>query len=229
MNNVIDEVLDLSSTGGAIKYTIAPDGQDSFLAQIDLATDVTTEGTPLNKVLFDSIRDDLNSRVSKTEDLASQNQAEQGIINTKWMSPLRTKQAITAQRKTRTYEIPLTKGQWNTITFANYINSNTQRLTLIASIRPSYVSYLTNSVSITTEIGTRTSRNFFNIDIAILKEEGATANYYNYNKIEVSTFSNSTTATPTFQTIEDIFVSLSLYPRNEPNDHPFIKLIAYDS
>lgn len=59
MINVIDEVLNTGATDNKIKYTLTHADGTSELVQLDLATPVTTEGTPLNKVLFDSIQSDL--------------------------------------------------------------------------------------------------------------------------------------------------------------------------
>ena len=60
MNNVIDEVL-----SGEPRYTIKDNGGTTLYdnIQIDLKTPVTTQGTPLNRALFESIRSDLNSRL----------------------------------------------------------------------------------------------------------------------------------------------------------------------
>lgn len=55
MINVIDEVLNTGATDNKIKYTLTHEDGTSELVQIDLATPVTTQGTPLNKALFDSI------------------------------------------------------------------------------------------------------------------------------------------------------------------------------
>lgn len=57
MINVVDEVLNTGATDNKIKYTLTHEDNTTELVQIDLATPVTTVGTPLNKALFDSIAD----------------------------------------------------------------------------------------------------------------------------------------------------------------------------
>lgn len=90
MINVIDEVLD-----GEELFYITPvkDSYGNTVYRIQLATRVETPGTPHNKVLFDSIKDDLNSRLL-IADKATQAEAEAGTNNTKYMTPLRNKQQI---------------------------------------------------------------------------------------------------------------------------------------
>ena len=92
MNNVIDEVL-----AGSPRYNIKDNGGTALYSnvQIDLATQVTTAGTPLNKALFDSIQTDLNSRLL-VSNKASQAEAQAGINDTKYMTPLKTQQKINA-------------------------------------------------------------------------------------------------------------------------------------
>ena len=58
MNNVVDEVL----SGEPIYYLIeTTDGLGNKAYKIELATNVTTPGTPLNKALFDSIDYDIKN------------------------------------------------------------------------------------------------------------------------------------------------------------------------
>lgn len=57
---VIDEVLNIGATDNKVKYTLTHADGTTELVQIDLATPVTTVGTPLNKVLFDSIQYDID-------------------------------------------------------------------------------------------------------------------------------------------------------------------------
>lgn len=208
MNNVIDEVLDLSSTGGAIKYTIAPDGQDSFLAQIDLATNVTTQGTPLNKVLFDSIKADLNTRLLISSK-STQAQAEAGTNNTQYMTPLRTAQAIFAQRKVRTYDLSLTAGQWNDIVFADYMNTNTKKIIIEGTATPSYDMTLTTTGGTTQVIGTAPAKNAIKLEFLFAGEEVQT-------KIEVATSSSAApNMIPLGTNVMDFrhFTKFSVYPR----------------
>ena len=55
MINVVDEVLNTAATGNVIKYNVTHSDNTTEQVQIDLATPVTTQGTPINKALFDSI------------------------------------------------------------------------------------------------------------------------------------------------------------------------------
>lgn len=59
MISVIDEVLNTGATEDKVKYKITFEDGTIKTATIELATPVTTEGTPLNKLLFDSIEADL--------------------------------------------------------------------------------------------------------------------------------------------------------------------------
>lgn len=99
MNAVVDEVL-----AGEPRYNIT-DNQGNILyrnVKIDLATAITTAGTPLNKLLFDSIQADLNSRLL-IANKATTAEAQAGINNVKYMTPLTTKQAIQNLKSVQTY------------------------------------------------------------------------------------------------------------------------------
>lgn len=86
MNNVIDEVLDTAQTDNKIKYTLTHADGTTELVQLDLATPVTVAGTPLNKLLFDSIADDLNTRLL-ISNKATDNEAIAGTDTTKYIVP----------------------------------------------------------------------------------------------------------------------------------------------
>ena len=203
MNSFIDEDLDLSSTGGVVKYTITPDNADAFTAQIDLATLVTTVGTALNKVFFDSIKDDLNSRLL-ISNKATQAQAEAGTNNTNYMTALRVAQACFAQRKVKVYEPSLTVGQWNTLNFSSYVGTNTRRVEIIGRVVVLYQSYLTNSASVHTKFGKEVGGYNFKIDYTL------DSNGWNVTKIE--SYDDSDTA-PTYVFNPSNWSSLSIYPR----------------
>ena len=84
MNNVVDEVL-----AGSPRYTIKDNGGTTLYdnVQIDLKTQVTTQGTPLNKALFDSIQSDLtslNTNKLNVSDKATTQQAQEGIDDTNY-------------------------------------------------------------------------------------------------------------------------------------------------
>ena len=86
MNNVVDEVLNTSATGNKIKYRITHEDSTSEVVTIDLETPVTTPGTPLNKTLFDSIKDDLNSRLLISSKATNQ-EADTGTDTSKYIVP----------------------------------------------------------------------------------------------------------------------------------------------
>lgn len=86
MNNVIDEVLDTAQTDNKIKYTLTHADGTTELVQLDLATPVTVAGTPLNKLLFDSIADDLNTRLLISSK-ATDNEAIAGTDTSKYIVP----------------------------------------------------------------------------------------------------------------------------------------------
>lgn len=90
MNNFVDEVL-----ASAPRYNIKDnDGNMLFSnVQTELATGVQTQGTPLNKAFFDSIKNDINSRLL-INNKASTAEAVAGTDNTKYMTPLRTKEVL---------------------------------------------------------------------------------------------------------------------------------------
>lgn len=83
MNTVVDEVL-----AGQPRYNIKDNGGTTLYSnvQIDLATNVTTAGTPLNKALFDSIQTDLNSRLL-VSNKATPAEVIAGTNNTKYITP----------------------------------------------------------------------------------------------------------------------------------------------
>ena len=114
MNNVIDEVL-----SGEPRYTIKDSGGTTLYdnVQIDLKTAITTQGTPLNRALFESIRTDLNSRL-----LASNKATTQDVItgtnNTEYVTPQSLNSLITLT--SREYASGETSIQTDTIiTFNN--------------------------------------------------------------------------------------------------------------
>lgn len=97
MNNFVDEVL-----VSAPRYNIKDnDGNMLFSnVQTELATRVQTQGTPLNKAFFDSIKNDLNSRLL-INNKASTAEAVAGTDNTKYMTPLRTKEVLNSLKTIR--------------------------------------------------------------------------------------------------------------------------------
>lgn len=86
MNNVVDEVLNTAQTDNKIKYKIIHADSTEEIVQLELYTPVTTEGTALNKVLFDSIADDINSRLL-ISNKASNAEAQAGTDTSKYIVP----------------------------------------------------------------------------------------------------------------------------------------------
>lgn len=93
MNNFVDTVFNTSATGNVIKYRIKHSDNTTEDVEISCITPITTQGTLLNKVLFDSIQADLNTRLL-ISNKASQGEAEAGTNDVKYMTPLKVKQAI---------------------------------------------------------------------------------------------------------------------------------------
>ena len=71
MNNVVDEVLNTSATDNKVKYKITYSNNTSDIAEIDLYTPVTTQGTPINRTLFESIRTDLTNLSNNKENISN--------------------------------------------------------------------------------------------------------------------------------------------------------------
>ena len=134
MNNFIDTVFNTSATGNKIKYRITHADTTTEDVEISVITPVTTQGTALNKVLFDSIKDDLNSRLL-TSNKATQAEAETGTNDTKYMTPLKTKQEL-AVNKVVEYKLSMadlvTEGTGNqqvkVIPISTYLTSDTYKL-----------------------------------------------------------------------------------------------------
>lgn len=120
MNNVVDEVL-----ASAPRYNIKDNGGTAIYSnvQIELATQVTTQGTPLNKALFDSIRDDINSRLL-ISNKATQQDIWAGTNDTKYVTPLKLQQKLNSLISTQSQENSATSSQTYTIlTFADFDNA----------------------------------------------------------------------------------------------------------
>lgn len=97
MNNVVDRVPTQVLSNGAVRWEQF-DAQGNSLGYVYLkrADEPSTEGTKLNKVLFDSIQTDLNSRLLASLK-ATQAQAEAGTDNTRYMTALRVLQEINSK------------------------------------------------------------------------------------------------------------------------------------
>lgn len=115
MNNVVDEVL-----AGEPRYNIKDNGGTAIYSnvQIELATTVTTAGTPLNKALFDSIQADLNTRLL-VSDKAEQSDMWTGTNDTKYVTPLKVQQKLNSLTASDTQS---TAGTYTVCTFTNFTN-----------------------------------------------------------------------------------------------------------
>ena len=117
MVNFVDEVLNTASTGNKIKYLLTKEDSSTELVQIDLVTPVTTQGTPLNKATFDSIKADIEARL-EISSKATQAEVVAGTNDTKYITPQKLSGLITS--KARTYTSSETSVQTDTIyTFTN--------------------------------------------------------------------------------------------------------------
>lgn len=117
MNNVIDEVL-----AGEPRYNIKTDGGSSIYnnVQIDLATNVTTAGTPLNKALFDSIQADLNTRLL-ISNKATTSEAQTGTNDVKYTTPKKVQDKLDSLITTSSQS---TSGTHTVVTFSNFSNAS---------------------------------------------------------------------------------------------------------
>lgn len=167
MNNVVDEVLtDLE------KFRIL-DNQGNTLydnVTIEQITPVQIQGTPLNKVLFDSIKNDLNSRLL-ISNKATQAEAEAGSNNTKYLTPLRVKEFANKNVGCKITRLNLSSSSVTEINTSDLFDDKTEKVEIIVDIRCSSTSQngrLTlNGTSIRTNgAGTvpssSSSRNIFN-------------------------------------------------------------------
>lgn len=88
MNQFVDEVL-----AGEPRFKITlNDNTILSNVKIELETEVTTQGTAMNKAYFDSIEADLNSRLL-ISNKASTFEAQAGTNNTKYITPKTNKEA----------------------------------------------------------------------------------------------------------------------------------------
>ena len=90
MTNVVDEVLNTAQTDNKVKYILTRDNGTTENVQIDLLTPVVTQGTPLNKALFDSIQADitsLNNNKLNISSKATNAEAQAGTNTTKYLVP----------------------------------------------------------------------------------------------------------------------------------------------
>lgn len=207
MNNVVDEVLNTSATGNKIKYRITHEDSTSEVVTIDLETPVTTPGTPLNKTLFDSIKDDLNSRLLISSKATNQ-EADTGTDTSKYIVPSTLLYKL--QHLNYTPDELKSTGTSKTATFydgTQLTNSNTILIMGRAYIEGSRANYSTAKLTLNgTHIGDTKGSGATSVDITLYPTNGT--GYKNatftiiINKatqtISVTYLSNGTTMTQQF-------------------------------
>lgn len=149
MNNVIDEVL-----AGAPRYNIKDNGGTTLYSnvQIDLATQVNTVGTPLNKALFDSIQSDLNTRLL-ISNKATTAEAQAGTNDTKYTTPAKVQDKLNALVSTVTQS---GAGTYTICTFSNYTNAKVIRIMGKTKMGSSSSKYIVNGTAVGGFNGTST-------------------------------------------------------------------------
>lgn len=172
MNNVVDRVPTQVLSNGAIRWEqFDSNGNSLGYVYMKRADEPTQAGTPLNKVLFDSIKTDLTNLSNNKLNVsakATQAQAETGTDNTNYMTALRVKQALNVNKVTIN-NINLSESSNNTIDLTQYINSNTIALEIPVNIRfkSSFTSFSLNGNKIYKDVvGIPTSGGSSNVNIS---------------------------------------------------------------
>lgn len=172
MNNVIDEVL-----ANSPRYTIKDNGGTTLYdnVQIDLATEVTTLGTALNKALFDSIQADLNTRLL-IADKSTTSEAQQGTNDAHYMTPSKVKDQLAYLTKTGSGSNTSTTAQNTTIYSSSNVPSGAKRVIISGQIynrSNQYMSYIyINGTGITAlKLGENTYPSISSTQVAV--REGA--------------------------------------------------------
>lgn len=214
MINFIDEIL-----ASAPKYTITHNDNTTEEVSIDLATTVTTQGTPLNKALFDSIKDDLDARLL-IADKATNNDAISGTNTSKYIVPA-TLQAkldnMNAIQGTNSTTITGTSGMHSYTIYEPSMISSTDTGTV--TIYGLCTSATTTASTLTingTGVGGVSSLNLGSSSLAIsLKTPFKVVINYNTKVGEVLAYTNSTTQGMFyFSTITDIKVQMNSVSSN---------------
>lgn len=131
MIEVQDEILN-----GEATYRIRDkDGNILFdNLTIEQITPVIQEGTQLNKVLFDSIKNDINSRLL-TSNKSTTEQAVAGIDDITYMTPLKTMQALENGCKVIVNDVNVTTNNKSySIDIDDYVTQDTLFLEITASL-----------------------------------------------------------------------------------------------
>jgi hypothetical protein len=131
LNNVVDRVPTEVLSNGAVRWEqFDSSGNSLGYVYLKRADEPSVEGTKINKVLFDSIADDLDSRLLSANK-ATQAEAEAGTNNTKYMTPLRTKQFANKNVGVKITRLNISGSADNTIDLSTYLTSNVEELEIV--------------------------------------------------------------------------------------------------
>ena len=141
-------------SNGAIRYEQF-DSSGNIIGYVYMkrADEPSEEGNIWNKVVYDGIKDELGIKLN-ISDKATQAQAVEGQNDTKYMTPLKTKQAIKANKIL--YYIPtLSTSSNNSINVSDYINDDVVRLDVVLNVTfgTNYTDLKINASKISGSIG----------------------------------------------------------------------------
>lgn len=210
MINFIDEIL-----ASAPKYTITHNDNTTEEVSIDLATTVTTQGTPLNKALFDSIKDDLDARLL-IADKATTIEAQTLTNDSHYMTPLKVKEGLQYLTKTGSASNSTTTAQTTTMLDMTDIVADAKRIIVSGMLKAySNSSIKINGTGLRYDDSSATTTVTFNVTGTII---GAT---YNPFKIEIDLNAktiycvvNSNVSSYTYTTLTNIATELKATSSN---------------
>lgn len=185
MIDFVDEVPHDNDILYHITETVDSQGNTAY--RIELATEVTP-GTPMNKVLFDSIKTDLTNLENNKLNVsmkASTSDATAGVDNTKYMTPLKVTQAIVTNYlpskqmsvKTGTVNdgatIPQTEGYSNYVYFVSPLmdsfisKTDSNEIFGVEYLIECYVNQTTRKVTSKAYLGVQNASRFESTSLAI--------------------------------------------------------------
>lgn len=135
MNNVVDRVPTQVLDNGAVRWEQF-DAQGNSLGYVYMkrADEPSVEGTPINKVLFDSIQTDLTNLSTNKLNVsakATQVEAETGTDDTKYMTPQKTKAQIDVFKGVTYTGVNLSTSQNTTINLSTYMTNKVRRIDIV--------------------------------------------------------------------------------------------------
>ena len=117
------------------RYQLVPvPGTTDVFDFVPVPGTITNAGGKSNYALFESIKDDINARLA-TSAKATQAEAEAGSNNTKYMTPLRTKNFCNKNVGLKKTKLPLSTSANTTILLENYIAENINKLEILLNAR----------------------------------------------------------------------------------------------